>query len=56
MVGILKKKTVIFNSKDEFETFEKSIRVGVNNNITRADLDKKTKDINILRVGKLNEK
>lgn len=56
MVGVLKKKTVIFDSKAEFETFEKSIRVGVNNNITRADLDKKTKDINILRVGKLNEK
>ncbi|WP_225439491.1 hypothetical protein [Ligilactobacillus agilis] len=56
MVGTLSKKTISFDSQAEFEAFEKSIRTGVNNNITKADLDKKTKDINILRVGKLNEK
>ena len=56
MVGTLSKKTISFDSRAEFEAFEKSIKTGVNNIITKADLDKKTKDINILRVGKLNEK
>lgn len=54
MVGTLSKKTIRFNSRAEFEAFEKSIRTGVNNNnITKADLDKKTKKINIVRVRKL---
>lgn len=53
MVGTLSKKTISFDSQAEFEAFEKSIRTGVNNNITKADLDKKTKKINIVRVRKL---
>ncbi len=53
MVGTLSKKTISFDSRAEFEAFEKSIRTGVNNNITKVDLDKKTKKINIVIVRKL---
>ncbi|MGK4159156.1 hypothetical protein AB0X46_03220 [Ligilactobacillus salivarius] len=56
MVGILNKKTLVFDTKSEFEHFENAIKNGVSNNITKADLDKKTKNINIVRVNKLNEK
>ena len=56
MVGILNKKTLVFDTKSEFEHFENAVKNGVSNNITKADLDKTTKNINIVRVNKLNKK
>ncbi len=49
MVGIAGNRKIVFENKADFKLFESKISRGVTNNITKEMLDRKTKNINIVR-------
>lgn len=49
MPGISRNVVMVFETRKEFEAFEKQISKGVTNNITKKMLDEKTKNIKITR-------
>lgn len=49
MVGVVRNKRMVFESREDLERFEKQLSKGVTNNITKEMLDEKTKNINITR-------
>lgn len=49
MVGVVRNKRMVFESRTDLECFKKRISEGVTNNITKKMLDEKTKNIKITR-------